>query len=287
MGRWAIINGVLGLLVVLIGFEIARTWTRALPPVEIAARPQAVHPTAEKHDPKGKRGGADRNAAAAAPAAMVNEIADKDLFDPSRQKAVEEVKDAAPAQRKTDPPPGVTVVGISIVGDEREAYVSDDSQGKQQRRLHPGDQVGGYTVKTIDVSAVQLTSPSNDPVTLELQMEKKNAATPGVPGRPGAAALSRPPGVPGQPGQPGQPSASPAAGVQAPSPAAGVGAPTRNAAQVPPRPGMPGGAPAPVPGAPQAGAPAPGAPVTPGAPGAVVQQPGGRIGRARQFGRQR
>ncbi len=38
MGRWAILNGVLVLIVLLLGWQIAWTWRRALPPVEVVER---------------------------------------------------------------------------------------------------------------------------------------------------------------------------------------------------------------------------------------------------------
>jgi len=41
MRRWAIINGLLAIMVMLLGLEIARTWGRALPAVEVVPRPAA------------------------------------------------------------------------------------------------------------------------------------------------------------------------------------------------------------------------------------------------------
>src|SRR5262249_19632121 len=38
MGRWAILNGVLVVIVLLLGLQIARTWSRTLAPVETVAR---------------------------------------------------------------------------------------------------------------------------------------------------------------------------------------------------------------------------------------------------------
>ncbi|HLK88925.1 MAG TPA: hypothetical protein VKZ18_03470 [Polyangia bacterium] len=243
MGRWAIINAILGLLVLLLGVEIARTWTRSLPVVEVAARPSAPTPAPEKRDSH-KRGGAEKGGARAdqTPATLVAAIVDKDLFDQSRQKPVEDAKGAAAAsvERKVDPPTGVTLVGISIVSGEREAYVLDANQQNQQRRLHVGDQISGYTVRSIDVGAIQLVSPSNDPVPMPLLIEKKGGpGAPGAPPRPPVAA------------RPGVATASPAAGItQGASPAAGVGAP---APAGPPRPGVPAPA-APVPPQPPAAA---------------------------------
>jgi hypothetical protein len=250
MGRWAILNGVLVLIVLLLGLQIARTWSRALPPVETVARD--VDPGVKDQDkPDGKTGGGRRGGKRGAnekveqPTALVTTIVNKDLFDPSRQKPSEETK--APPPKEVGPPPNLTLVGVRMIGGDREILVTDVGQGNQQKRLRIGDQLGGYTLKTIAPSRVTLAAASGDVLTLTLAVDKSGgAAAPTPPGAP------RPPGVPQRPGQPAAPPASPAAGVQ--SPAAGVqprGVP-RVPATLPGRPRGPG---------------APGMPAAPGAPG--------------------
>ncbi|GEM_PF-1269929 len=265
MGRWVIINAILAVLVVLLAAEIARTWTRRLPVVDVAARPPAAAVPPEKHDARKHGGEKSGGGADQTPAALVTAIVEKDLFDPSRQKPPDDAKAAATAavERKVDPPAGVTLVGISIVGGEREAYVLDANQQNQQRRLHVGDQIAGYTVHSIDAGAIQLISPSNDPVPMPLLVGKKGG--PAAPGTPGV-----PPHQPGPP-RPGVAATSPAAGItQGPSPAAGVGAP---AAPGPPRPGV---------------APPPPAPPRPPAAAAAAQlQERMQRMRERQIGRHR
>ena len=249
MGRWAILNGVLVVIALLLGLEIARTWQRALPPVEIGAR-AADPPTkgdgsgdGKAGDAKGgngRRGGKRANEKPVVqPATLVATIVDKDLFDPSRQKATEEVK--APLPKEAPPPPGLTLVGTRILGDrDSEAFITDASQANQQRRLRIGDEVGGYTVKSILPSRVTLASATGDRITLNLAVDK-SAAT-GTPGKPG---------TPPRPGQPAAAhAASPAAGIQPPPPGAGIQPPR------PARPGMPAARPQ-GPGAPPA---APGTP---------------------------
>jgi hypothetical protein len=222
MSRLAFINGLLAVILAVLGLGIWSTWARQLPPEPVVTRTPAPKPTPESHGGgKGKRGGPDKNAAAAAavsPAAMVTAIVEKDLFDPSRQKQTEEAAKVQAVAKVTEPPAGVTVVGLRVFGKDREAFVTDPAQGTQQRRLRVGDQVGGYTVQQITVSGLTLTSPSGDPVTMMLNIDKAKA---------GGAAVAKPPaGV--SPRPPGQPptavtNASPAAGIQAPSPAAGIG----------------------------------------------------------------
>jgi hypothetical protein len=264
MSRLAFVNGLLGVILIVLGLGIWSTWARSLPPEPVVERTAAAKPAPESRGGggKGKRGAPDKNATAALPpTALVSAIVEKDLFDPSRQKPTEEAAKVTAVARETGPPPGVTLVGLRIFGRDREALVTDQSQGTQQRRLRVGDQVGGYTVQQIAASSLTLTSPSGDPVTMALNVEKGHAGTPAKPA----------PGVPPRPGQPGMPPqptgpASPAAGNQtAPSPAAGVGA--KAAAPISPRP----------PGAPTAAAvppPVPGQPQQPPAMGGAMAQPG-------------
>ncbi len=239
MGRWAILNGLLGVIVLLLGLQIAWTWTRTLPPVDFAARSTETLPKdGAGGGPKGERRG-KRNAdkMPATPAAMVVAIVNKDLFDPSRQKASEEIKVAAP--KEAPPPPNVTLVGVRILGKDREAFILD--AGQPQRRVRTGDQVGGYTVKTIRPTRVTLTAGSGEVVDLKLTVEKAGGAGPAVPAVPGARAPGAP--RPGQPGAtpPGTPAPSPAAGVQPRQPH-GPGAAAAAAAAAA-RQHQPGGAP--------------------------------------------
>ena len=104
MGRWAILNGVLVLIVLLLGLQIARTWGRTLPPVEVATRQTRCRRRRRRASARaraaatrrgGKRGAPEK--AEQQPAVLVTTIVNKDLFDPSRQKPTEEVK-AAPRE---------------------------------------------------------------------------------------------------------------------------------------------------------------------------------------------
>ena len=257
MRRWTILNVLLGVIVALLGIEIVRTWARSVPAVDLTPRQPAPAREAEKQQPhgKGKRGANDKTTAHVeqSPAAMVAAVADKDLFDPSRRGPSEEAAGGGPVVHETGPPPGVGVVGIRILGRDREVFVTDASQGNQQRRLRPGDQVGGYTVKSIEATQLVLTSPSGDTVSMPLSLEKGKAPPPRpgapVPAKPAGAVTAIKPQV-----------ASPAAGVQGAPTAAGLGA--KPAIPVAPTPGV---AAVPVPGM---------APTTLGRPpGASAQNP--------------
>jgi len=175
---------------------------------------------------KGKRGRAEKAGALAqqTPAVLAAAISDKDLFDPSRRPPSPEDTTAASVP-VTKPPDNVTVVGVRIFGKgDREAFVNDGTQGGAvTRRLRVGDQLAGYTVKAIDRTAVTLTSPSGDVVSMPLTVDK-GTAQPAPPGVQRPPTPGRPPQMPGRQPQPaGARVSSPAAGVQGPSPAAGVG----------------------------------------------------------------
>src|SRR6266700_5112849 len=131
---------------------------------------------------------------------------------------------------------------------ESAASVSDGTQGQAiTRRVRTGDQIAGYIVKAIERTAVTLTSPSGDVVSMPLTLDAGKAQPSGP--RPATPVRQAIPGRPPQPA--GAQMGSPAAGVQGPSPAAGLG-------------GRP-----PVPVAPQ---PAVGAPPKPGAPAPLPAQ---------------
>ncbi len=281
MGRWAIVNGVLVALVLLLGLQIYFTWDRSLPTIEVSARqPESSSPGEGK--PEGKSGGSRRGKRGPAekqeqPAQLVAMIVDKDLFDASRQRPTEEVK--APPPKEIGPPPNLTLVGVRMIGRDREALVTDAAQGNQQRRLRIGDEIGGYTLKGIRPSRVTLASAAGETLTLTLSLEKAGGA--GAPRPPGA------PGTPGAPARPGQPALppggvpSPAAGVQ---PAAAVAVPPSVGTQprqpraamprrpgVPPQAAAPGVAPPPAAGVAPTGVQAV-APPNPNLPAAVREK---------------
>jgi hypothetical protein len=224
MGRWTIVNAVLGIMVALLGFEIARTWAQRLPPVEVpaSAGPPAAAAPAEPHEKGGKRG-SDKNAARApqTPATMVATITEKDLFDPSRRPpSPEEIKvEVAPV---TKPPDNVTVVGVRIFGKDREVFMNDGTQTPAAgRRLRLGDQIAGFTVKAIEPTGAVLTSPSGDTVAMPLTLDKsRSGAQPGQPATTRTTPV-RTTSRGQQPAAAATPS-SPAAGSQGSSPAAGV-----------------------------------------------------------------
>lgn len=216
--RWVILNGLLAVIVLGLTVQIVRTWMRTLPPIE--ARQASKGGDAPAHSgeggKRGKRGQNDK--APPTPVALVNVIADKDLFDPSRTRQTDEAKATQAVVHIVDPPPGITLVGVRSLGDDREGFILDATQANSQRRVRLGDAVGNFTVKRIRSNSILLVSTTGDYVTLTLELDKSKA--------PGAAA---PAGRPARGQAAAAGGASPAAGVVAGAPtAAGVGgAPAR------------------------------------------------------------
>jgi hypothetical protein len=225
MRRWMILNGLLAVIVLGLGVQIVRTWARTLPPVEPRAPGRLTEGPARTGEggKRGKRGQAEKTTQT--PASLVTAIVNKDLFDPSRTRPSETVQVTAPVQI-TEPPPGISLVGVRTLGRDREAFILDATQANAQRRIRSGDTVGAFTVKSIRTSSVILVSSSGDFVTLSLGIDKSKAPAAGLPARPG-----RP-----QPGGPAAAAGSTAAGITTgASPAAGIGGA--------PRPGLPPGVP--------------------------------------------
>jgi len=195
MRRLDLINGVLVILLFAVVWVTWDTWASSPSVANAPPRPAVPAGRAEKRE-RGRRGGAE----ALSPAALVASIGEMDLFDPSRRAAA--TGSAEPvtfeAVPEVGPPPGVTFVGVRILGDDREVFVTDASQGSQQRRLRVGDEVGGYTVRAVGATRLVLLSPTGDLVTMPLTYETSGGAT--------AATGART--MPPRPGQP-----SPAAGV--------------------------------------------------------------------------
>jgi hypothetical protein len=164
IGRWTLVNTVLVLIVLAVAAQIGRTWMRTRSPQVV------VEGEAERSV---KRRPARRPKAPTDPEEMVALIREQDLFDPSR-KAEGAEGGGGPAELPEDatppPPPGVTVVGVRLLGPDREAFVKDSAKGNEQRRVRLGDDVGGYTVEEIRETSIVLEGSNGNRVTLWLTL---------------------------------------------------------------------------------------------------------------------
>jgi hypothetical protein len=179
IGRWTVLNIVLGLMVLLLGIQTARTWMRAVPPVRAPA-PGPADPVARregKAKPAPARGGGGDE--------QVALITSMDLFDPSRQAVGESGSTVAAVE--VPPPQGIEVVGIRLIAGDQEAFIRDVNAQNAQRRVRTGDEVAGHTVQAINATNVELLNPSGQSVTLWLQLSPSAGAKPaagGVAARP-------------------------------------------------------------------------------------------------------
>jgi hypothetical protein len=194
MRRWAIINGLLGLIVALLALQIVSTWARSLPRPEERPRQPPPAPAPEPRE-KGRRSAEKGGTRTPSPEALVAAINEKDLFDSTRRPVPDDggpqaaAQDAAPLP----PPSGVAVVGIRLLQGEREAFIQDSTQQNKQRRLRVGDQLQSFTVKEITDTQVILAAPTGQSVTMDVELRKSGGArgpAPAVPGRSPAAGAS-------------------------------------------------------------------------------------------------
>jgi hypothetical protein len=173
MKRFRIVNILLLALIALAGWRTYEVWRRQAP----AAMPSGdeaatvVEPLAP----------APRNPPVTQ---LVTVIAEKDLFDPSRQAGG---VDSAPMPEQTPaPPPTLKLAGVIVLDGQKEAVFADASQGNKQKRMRIGEEISGYRVQSIDEQNVSLVNGAGEEVRLTLLLEAgkmpSNAFGPG--GRP-------------------------------------------------------------------------------------------------------
>lgn len=121
-------------------------------------------------------------------------ITDKDLFTPSRSRAL---KESAPVV--TVPPPShLRLVGILRTVDREEAFFADSTQGGKVVRVRKGESIGSYRVVSVNPLQATLTmGQDGDEVSLPLLV--LDSGTAGQAQRLLPAAMRANQGRPGQP----------------------------------------------------------------------------------------
>jgi hypothetical protein len=187
MRRVLILNLLLLAIVAVLVVQIVALWWFQEPEAETVAPREAK---AQKIDiPK-----VDRRPP---PPNLATQIADKDLFDASRQ-AEKAAGTAATGPVSTEPARPLTLVllGVSGGGPEREALVRDQTQPKPQW-IRQGEMVGDYKLGRIDPISIVMVGPQGEEVTLFINVEKAKAGVPQAATGPAGIQPTPTPGAPG------------------------------------------------------------------------------------------
>ncbi len=122
---------VLAVIALGIIWQVASTWSRAMPGVQPeSARTRTQDRTATALPPRAIRTGQR----------LAQQITDKDLFSEDRKRpvVVQQVVSAEPPP----PPSHLTLVGVLLTPSREEAFLSDSSQGNRVTRVQKGEQIG-------------------------------------------------------------------------------------------------------------------------------------------------
>jgi hypothetical protein len=176
-----LLAGVIALL-----WQVVATWRRHLPDL-IAVSSNSPEGEAPSPSAPGLVLGPHKQ--------LANAIADKDLFSPSRSRAVEE---STPVKETVPPPSHLKLVGVFLSSKREEAFFVDSSQGGKVVRVRKGESLGAYQLTQMTPLQVTLTvGQDGDEVTLPLALLDSGTAVKAprlLPAahRPGAARLGQP-----------------------------------------------------------------------------------------------
>jgi len=135
----------LGVVALLLLWQIGATWRRPLPP------PLAPPATSHGQNPQTRL---PTRATPDSLAPQVQLIATKNLFDPNRGR----VEVAAPTEEKQEvpPPSHLKLVGVVVSRSRTEAMFTDATQGGKAIRVKQGDTLGAYQLVSVTPTAVKL-----------------------------------------------------------------------------------------------------------------------------------
>lgn len=169
MKRFTVLNVLLLVLIVLAGWRTAEVWQRTAPAVDAG---DTLRPPGSGLPPAPRKPSTPE---------LVNEIAQKDLFDISRRESSD---DQVPQPQATPPPPPtLKLSGVIFAGLSPEAVLIDSSRGNQQIRLRVGEEISGYRVERIQSDQIALVAGTGEEVVLALRIDtsgsRKSAVGPG------------------------------------------------------------------------------------------------------------
>ncbi|MBI3797319.1 MAG: hypothetical protein HY268_10195 [Deltaproteobacteria bacterium] len=173
-----LLTGVIALL-----WQVVATWRRPLPELNAAALSGAEAETPLPPTPALVPPGASKQ--------LADVIAEKDLFSPSRSRAV--VEETVTVKETVPPPSHLKLVGVFLTPKREEAFFIDSSQGGKVVRAKRGEALGAYQLVQVTPQNVTMTM-GQDGGEVELPLSLLDSGTavraprlmPAVP-RPGAA----------------------------------------------------------------------------------------------------
>jgi len=176
-------------------WQAVATWSRPFPATDSTAqdgveKEKPLPPAQGSADEAGKQ--------------FAEVISDKDLFAPSRSRAV---KDSTPVAAVA-PPSHLKLVGVVLSPEREEAFFADSTQGGKVVRVRKGDTLGSYRLAEVTPSQATLAlGDDGEEVSLPLLVLDSGTAAKGPPlmpavqqqGRPGQARPGAPPARGGGP----------------------------------------------------------------------------------------
>ena len=141
------LHALLVLIMLVFSGKIIAAWRRPLPavPVETATSPP----------PAPEVGGVPANLTPEASNALVEAIAQNDLFSPDRGEALPPPPDKAP--EPVPAPSHLKLVGVVLTRSRAEAFLADSSQGNKVVRVKQGDSIGQYQLLQVMAAEVKLS----------------------------------------------------------------------------------------------------------------------------------
>jgi len=156
-------TGVIALL-----WQLLATWRRPLPEVNATALGSAEVETPLPPTPTPVPPGASKQ--------LAEVIAEKDLFAPSRSRAV--VEESVVVKETVPPPSHLKLVGVFLTPKREEAFFVDSSQGGKVVRARRGEALGAYQLVGVTPQHVTLTmGQEGDEVQLPLSLLDSTTAT--------------------------------------------------------------------------------------------------------------
>lgn len=155
---------VLLLLLGALGWQVVATWTTA--PPEVNPSPPLAGQASGREEALGSFPSLDEGQRLAAV------IADKDLFDPTRQRPEEE----GVVQTSIPPPDHLKLVGVLQLSGQEQAFFTDAQQGGKVVRVRVGEEIGQYRLTQAERDSVTLAFAEGEELSLSLAVQRGEEA---------------------------------------------------------------------------------------------------------------